>query len=790
MCVSGQCPRIVYIRDFGVSSPWASKLFSALQSAISQAGPPSGASDSSARPFALVLGFSPPLFVKSTRSQKPSRRGFFFLFQSSNSDSDDSEESESESDERVTQPWAEGEEAEPLRTKRLQKRIKQWHKDSLLKKELTPLGLKVTLLGNSGDKPSDAPGKRGYIRSCILMPTSRDPSRERTSREQRRQELNSLRAQIALAAVGAKISAGLPKIPTDPEDLRNRWALDMADSKVLSHVVDHIAATTSVDQTRDGQLKLVSWNSISDAWRVYDGFEGSRVAWIEAKIKASSENPVDMELERVKKMDLSRHERKMLRCVVNPAEINASFDSVHLPDSTVDRIRTLISLPLLHPEIFQLGILKQHSMAGALLFGPPGTGKTLIARAVAKDSGARMIAIKPSDIQDMYVGESEKIVTAVFRLARRLTPCLIFIDEIDAILGARSSQADNNSARFHASLITQFMQEMDGLLASKVVVIGATNRPFDLDDAVLRRLPCRILVDLPGQKAREEILRIMLRDETLAPDVSHEDLASKTEHYSGSDLKRAPVVLFGNALVLIYHFWRTLDLCISAVLAAVKEQVDVPWKAPVPLTPSSSGPTHLACSTSATSQAPIPDPASQEDASSTLDEIDAASGCNRSMPPPSVIVSGEASSEIGASLLLSDSAVQLESTGASKLATFISGNAETPSQRVLYRRHFAYALVEVKPSSSEKDMSVRELRRWDTKLGAGGSNHQESAVATPSLSLHPGGFDSPHPFSVRLEAQTTGLDQEGSQSEAGGTSVSREPKKAGWGWKSGKLKPS
>ena len=104
-----------------------------------------------------------------------------------------------------------------------------------------------------------------------------------------------------------------------------------------------------------------------------------------------------------------------------------------------------------------------------------------------------------------YVGEGEKLVRAVFSLARRLSPCVVFIDELDALFGARLSRESGNSLA-HRGVITEFMQEMDGLKSSKesnVIVIGATNRPFDLDDAVLRRLPRRLLVDLPGEKERE-----------------------------------------------------------------------------------------------------------------------------------------------------------------------------------------------------------------------------------------------------------------------------------------------
>lgn len=103
------------------------------------------------------------------------------------------------------------------------------------------------------------------------------------------------------------------------------------------------------------------------------------------------------------------------------------------------------------------------------------------------------------------------------------------------------SARESGGAFAHRGVITEFMQEMDGLKSSKedsVIVIGATNRPFDLDDAVLRRLPRRLLVDLPGEKEREAILKILLRDESLAPDLDLATLAKKTESFSGSDLKR------------------------------------------------------------------------------------------------------------------------------------------------------------------------------------------------------------------------------------------------------------
>ena len=148
-----------------------------------------------------------------------------------------------------------------------------------------------------------------------------------------------------------------------------------------------------------------------------------------------------------------------------------------------------------------------------------------------------------------YVGEGEKLVKAVFSLARRLSPCVVFIDEIDSLFGARMSSRETGGALAHRGVITEFMSEMDGLRSNsqekKVIVMGATNRPFDLDDAVLRRLPRRLLVDLPGEKERKEILRILLREENVAEDVDLGEMAKRTGDFSGSDLKRASLPLLG-----------------------------------------------------------------------------------------------------------------------------------------------------------------------------------------------------------------------------------------------------
>lgn len=190
------------------------------------------------------------------------------------------------------------------------------------------------------------------------------------------------------------------------------------------------------------------------------------------------------------------------------AQLTTTFEDVCVDPKVIDSVRSIISLPLMYPTAFASGILGAEALSGILLYGPPGTGKTMLCRAVAKECGVRMLLVTPSAVQDMYVGETEKLVKAVFTLARKIAPCVIFIDEVDAIFGSRSS-GESNGAQYHRSMLTEFMTEMDGLNSASVnkkkgiVVIGATNRPFDLDDAILRRLPRRMLIDLPGIRERE-----------------------------------------------------------------------------------------------------------------------------------------------------------------------------------------------------------------------------------------------------------------------------------------------
>ena len=229
-------------------------------------------------------------------------------------------------------------------------------------------------------------------------------------------------------------------------------------------------------------------------------------------------------------------EKSLLSDVVPPDEAGISFADIGALEPVKEILQEAVILPLQRPELFRRGNLARPT-SGILLFGPPGTGKTMLARAIATESGANFISITPSSITSMWYGESEKYVRALFGLATKIAPTIIFVDEVDSILGRRGDSHEHESSR---KVKNEFMSCWDGLRTSqteRVVVLAATNRPMDLDDAVLRRLTRRIMVDLPDIANREKILRVILKDEELESGFDFAELARKTEGYSGSDLK-------------------------------------------------------------------------------------------------------------------------------------------------------------------------------------------------------------------------------------------------------------
>jgi len=251
-----------------------------------------------------------------------------------------------------------------------------------------------------------------------------------------------------------------------------------------------------------------------------------------------------------KALELDDHEAMLIGEVVQPDEIDVGFSDVGGLDPIINDLKESVIFPLCYPSSFKSSAGLFGSPKGVLLYGPPGCGKTMLAKTLAKESGAMFINIKPSDLSSKWFGESSKLVAALFSLSQKLQPSIIFIDEIDSFMRERSRTDHEVSGMMKA----EFMTLWDGLAtgSSRIVVLGATNRPNDIDPAILRRMPKRIPVGLPNLQQRINILKLLLKDIKMEEGLSVECLASQTANYSGSDLK---------------------EFCRSAVMAPIKEYV-------------------------------------------------------------------------------------------------------------------------------------------------------------------------------------------------------------------------
>ncbi|MFH0884688.1 MAG: CDC48 family AAA ATPase [Candidatus Micrarchaeota archaeon] len=237
-------------------------------------------------------------------------------------------------------------------------------------------------------------------------------------------------------------------------------------------------------------------------------------------------------------------------------------------------IQEAVELPLNRPEIFEkMGI---RPIKGILMYGPPGTGKTLLAKAVANESEANFISISGAQVLTKYVGESEKMVREIFKKARMAAPCVLFIDEIDAIAIRRSGRGESGTLVMER-VVDTLLTEMDGLRSLKnVVVIGATNRPDMLDPALMRAGRFDRLVEItpPDERARLEIFKICTSRMPMDREVSLKDLARLTEGYTGADIDNLvreagmSAIRDGAKKVMPRHF----ELSFKSIVPSVKKE--------------------------------------------------------------------------------------------------------------------------------------------------------------------------------------------------------------------------
>uniref|UniRef100_A0A673B8D1 Outer mitochondrial transmembrane helix translocase n=1 Tax=Sphaeramia orbicularis TaxID=375764 RepID=A0A673B8D1_9TELE len=290
----------------------------------------------------------------------------------------------------------------------------------------------------------------------------------------------------------------------------------------------------------------------------------------------------------VKNVKLSEYEMSIAAHLVDPLSMQITWQDIAGLDEVITELKETVILPVQKRHLF-LGSRLLQPPKGVLLYGPPGCGKTLIAKATAKEAGFRFINLQPSTLTDKWYGESQKLAAAVFSLAVKLQPSIIFIDEIDSFLRSRSSSDHEATAMMKA----QFMSLWDGLDTDhhcQVIIMGATNRPQDLDSAILRRMPTRFHINQPvhthtthtqhshrtrrthlfcvepcgtggfyveqSVRQREQILRLILENESVDVSVDLVEIAKETDGFSGSDLRE---MCRDAALLCVRDFVHTQD---------------------------------------------------------------------------------------------------------------------------------------------------------------------------------------------------------------------------------------
>ena len=233
-----------------------------------------------------------------------------------------------------------------------------------------------------------------------------------------------------------------------------------------------------------------------------------------------------------KKNDASEEDDEVKRW--QQAEIpNIHFSDVAGLEDVKKAIKIRMINPILYPDKYKL--YNKKTGGGVLLYGPPGTGKTMIAKAIACEVGAKFYAVKGSDIVSKWVGESEKNINSLFEEANKQDRAIIFIDEMDSLLGKRGQDIHNDKR------VNEFLQQIDGFSGRNpnLLLLGATNRPWDIDTAATRsgRFSQKIYIPLPDEKARKFMIEKNMKNVPVSKDFDVDKIVKQTKNYSGADIE-------------------------------------------------------------------------------------------------------------------------------------------------------------------------------------------------------------------------------------------------------------
>lgn len=337
---------------------------------------------------------------------------------------------------------------------------------------------------------------------------------------------------------------GLDRLPADLDDSADNAALKPL-AVQLCLAADAPERALALAGGADPALGLLRARALADLGRLKEGLAEYRAA---VAANAALEDMALLRRLNVSVVEFPAAEgRPRLRVISNddtdqsesrrllePSAETLTFDDIGGLDELKKTIHKKIILPYQKPGLFQR--FRKRVGGGVLLYGPPGCGKTLLARATAGECKATFFNIAISDVLDMYIGESERKLHALFEQARKAAPAVMFFDEVEALGGKRSNTREATSSK----LVSQFLSEMDGFTHDNhgVLILAATNVPWSVDSAFRRpgRFDRVLFVPPPDRTARASMLQLMLADRPVAPGIDLAFLAKHTPGFSGADL--------------------------------------------------------------------------------------------------------------------------------------------------------------------------------------------------------------------------------------------------------------